>query len=74
MISLDILVKEFIDGNWLTMGIFLIFLKSISKQFNIKNLMKVYMVFNNALEFIRPSSHDTQIKIDEQESPEIQLK
>jgi hypothetical protein len=70
MISLDIPVKEFIDGNWLAMGIFLIMLKSISNQFKIKVLMKIYMVFNNALEFIRPSSHDTQSKIDEKEKPE----
>ena len=69
MISLDIPVKEFIDGNWLSIGIFLIMLKSVSKQFSIKTLMKVYMVFNNALEFIRPSSHDTQIKINEKENP-----
>jgi hypothetical protein len=74
MISLDIPVKEFIDGNWLAMGIFLIMLKSVSRQFKIKNLMKIYMVFNNALEFIRPSSHDTQAKIDENEKPEIELK
>jgi len=70
MISLDIPVKEFIDGNWLAIGIFLILLKSISKQFSIEILMKIYMVFNNALEFIRPSSHDTQAKIDEKEKPE----
>jgi len=67
MISLDIPVKEFIDQNWLAMGIFLIMLKSISKQFKVKWMMKIYMVFNNALEFIRPSSHDTQAKIDERE-------
>ena len=73
MISLDVPVKEFIDGNWLAMGIFLIMLKSVSKQFSVKTLMKIYMVFNNALEFIRPSSHDTQAKIDEHESQENNL-
>jgi hypothetical protein len=66
MFSADNYVKAFIDGNWLSMGIALIILKSVSKQFGSNLLLKFYMVFNSALEFIRPSTRDTQDKLDDE--------
>jgi len=59
MISFDAYVKPFIDGNWLTIGIFLILMRSIARQFGVPLLRKIYLVLNNALEFIRPSSQGT---------------
>jgi len=59
MINLDNYVKSFIDNNWLAMGIFLILLRSAARQFALSWLRKVYLVLNNALEFIRPSSKGT---------------
>lgn len=56
MISADVYVKAFIDGNWLSIAIFLFLLKAVANIFEISVIAKVYMVLAQAYQFIRPGT------------------
>jgi len=54
--SLDEYIQAFVGGNWISIGIFLIMLRSIANQFGVEWIRRIYMILNNAMAFIRPSS------------------
>ena len=56
MFSADIYVKAFIDGNWLSIAIFLFVLKGVATNFKVTILRKIYYVLANAYTFIRPGT------------------
>jgi len=56
MFSADIYVKAFIDGNWLSIAIFLFVLKGVATNFKVAILRKIYYVLANAYTFIRPGT------------------
>lgn len=60
MFSADEYLKPFIDNNWLSLSVFLLLLKGLSRQFRINPLHKVYLILQNALAIVRPgTSADT---------------
>lgn len=56
MFSADTYVKAFIDGNWLSLAIFLFILKGVATNFKVNVLRKIYYVLMNAYTFVRPGT------------------
>jgi hypothetical protein len=54
--SADIYVKAFLDGNWLSIAIFLFLLRGVATNFKVAAFGKVYQVLASAYQFVRPGS------------------
>jgi len=51
------IIMEFVSNNWLGIGVALVILQAIAREFRYNWLGKVYRILAGAMKFIRPSTN-----------------